>query len=233
MCAETEDVSATCALCFNGRDQPLPGYALTAEGDRIAVTCAGATPFVCCGRASAEADARGAKLSHALHTLSYNNAARAEVMSRADCQQEEDWEMLLVRLHNYSTGRSATLLAERSGGDAMSLAAPADASLLTMIDVHSIEGMPCLSFKCRELKVCSRMNHAMPERRTFFCKCSNAGIHTPRVIVTDCRGQLPADRCFALANVSVHVVQEQLHDGTSAWLADRRTRPRARAQVSS
>jgi hypothetical protein len=77
----------------------------------------------------------------------------AEVMSRVECQQEEDWALLLVRLHNYSSGRSVNVLAEKSGGDAIRLRPPKDAGLLYLIRVHTIEGMPQLMFESHTLKV--------------------------------------------------------------------------------
>lgn len=79
--------------------------------------------------------------------------ARAEVMSRVECQQEDDWAMLLVTLHNYSSGATVKLLAEKGGGDAVTLQPPSDPSMLSMLGVDSIKGMPQLHFACATLKV--------------------------------------------------------------------------------
>lgn len=90
-------------------------------------------------------------------------AASAEVMTRVECQQEEDWALLLVQLHNYSSGATAVLLAEKVGGDAMRLQPPSDPGLLTMIGVDSIVGMPELTFDCQTLKVCClRLSSFLP-----------------------------------------------------------------------
>lgn len=58
-------------------------------------------------------------------------------------------------MHNYATGCTVNLLAEKTGADAVSLMTPRDPGLLQLIDVHSIEGMPSLTFTCTTLKVCS------------------------------------------------------------------------------
>lgn len=75
-------------------------------------------------------------------------------MTRVECQQEEDWALLLVQLRNYSTGCTVHLLAEKVGGDAMTLRPPQDPALLLLIGVESVCGMPELRFACDTLKVC-------------------------------------------------------------------------------
>ena len=75
-------------------------------------------------------------------------------MTRVDCQQEDDWAMLLIELHNYNTQQTVRLLAEKGGGDAMRLQPPADPALLPMIGITCIKGMPSLRFSCQTLKVC-------------------------------------------------------------------------------
>jgi hypothetical protein len=83
----------------------------------------------------------------------YKQVLCTEVMGRLECQQEEDWALLLMRMHNYSTGSGVNLLVEKTGADAMCLKFPEDPGLLQLIDVHSIEGMPSFNFTCTTLKV--------------------------------------------------------------------------------
>jgi hypothetical protein len=90
----------------------------------------------------------------------------AEVMTRVECQQEEDWATMLVELHNYSTGRTVHILAERVGGDAVRLQPPTDPVLLALIGIASIKGMPELRFTCQTLKV------QMPTSVEYSCLCA-------------------------------------------------------------
>ena len=74
-------------------------------------------------------------------------------MTRVECQQEEDWALLLVQLHNYNTGCDTNVLVEKVGGDAMTLRPPEDPALLLLIGVDTVTGMPQLTFSCETLKV--------------------------------------------------------------------------------
>lgn len=75
-------------------------------------------------------------------------------MDRVDCQQEEDWALLQVCLHNHVSGKSVEFLVERVGGDVMRWQAPSDPPLLPMGGFSAdLTRMPRAEFSAAMLKV--------------------------------------------------------------------------------
>jgi hypothetical protein len=77
----------------------------------------------------------------------------AVILTQQDCQQEEDWSVLLVHMRNRETKDLVTTFAEKGGGDAANLK-PLSESTKSMLSGNIPEiGVPDLTFECSRMMV--------------------------------------------------------------------------------
>lgn len=100
----------------------------------------------------------GRLLGHATAGMQGNLTLSAHVvMDRMECQQEEDWALLLLQVRRgrtCSADQTIQLLVEKSGGDAMIWQPPCDVGLLPLAGFASdLTDVPRARFQCQTLKV--------------------------------------------------------------------------------
>eukprot|EP01025_Chloroclados_australasicus_P002821 TRINITY_DN10644_c1_g1_i1.p1 TRINITY_DN10644_c1_g1~~TRINITY_DN10644_c1_g1_i1.p1 ORF type:complete len:292 (-),score=24.70 TRINITY_DN10644_c1_g1_i1:174-1049(-) len=78
--------------------------------------------------------------------------AMTVIADRVDCQQEMEWGLLHVRIQNYDSGQEVSLIAEKTGGDALRITPPADEGIVQSLGLHLPSSVPSFHFNCKVIK---------------------------------------------------------------------------------